>query len=355
MKFLDQAKIYLRSGDGGNGCVSFRREANVPRGGPDGGDGGRGGDVIAECVAGLNTLIDYRYRQHFKADRGADGMGKARYGRGGKDAVLELPAGTQIFAEDNETLIADLTTPGQRVVLLEGGQGGRGNMHFKSSTNQAPRRADSGSEAQEMWVWLRLKLIADAGLVGLPNAGKSTFLSSVSAATPKIADYPFTTLHPALGVVEVDDGSFVLADIPGLIEGAHEGRGLGDRFLGHVERCRVLLHLVDPTMGPDAALEAYRTVRGELEAYGGALTDKVEIVALSKADALGEEELDACRTALAAETDAEVLLVSAVARKGITEALRALRLVIDEARAAERAAQAETAALEADTEEEPVE
>ena len=338
MKFLDQAKIYLRSGDGGNGCVSFRREANVPRGGPDGGDGGRGGDVIAECVPGLNTLIDYRYRQHFKADRGADGMGKARYGRGGRDAVLELPAGTQVFAEDNETLIADLTEPGERIVLLEGGAGGRGNMHFKSSTNQAPRRADSGGEAQEMWVWLRLKLIADAGLVGLPNAGKSTFLSSVSAATPKIADYPFTTLHPALGVVEVDDGSFVLADIPGLIEGAHEGRGLGDRFLGHVERCRVLLHLVDPTLGPDAALEAYRTVRGELAAYGGDLLGKTEVVALSKADAVSPDEIRETAQALRAEVGAEVLNLSAVAHKGTTEALRALRLAIAAAAAEDAAA-----------------
>jgi len=337
MKFLDQAKIYLRSGDGGNGCVSFRREAHVPRGGPDGGDGGRGGDVIAECVPGLNTLIDYRYRQHFKADRGTDGMGKARYGRGGKDAVLELPAGTQIFAEDNETLIADLTEPGERIVLLEGGAGGRGNMHFKSSTNQAPRRADAGGEAQEMWVWLRLKLIADAGLVGLPNAGKSTFLSSVSAATPKIADYPFTTLHPALGVVESDGDSFVLADIPGLIEGAHEGKGLGDRFLGHVERCRVLLHLVDPTLGPDAALEAYRTVRGELAAYGGELDGKTEVVALSKADAVSPDEIQETARALGAEVGAEVLNLSAVAHRGTTEALRALRLAI--AAAAEDAAE----------------
>ncbi|MBO6783883.1 MAG: GTPase ObgE [Alphaproteobacteria bacterium] len=344
MKFLDQAKIYLRSGDGGNGCVSFRREAHVPRGGPDGGDGGRGGDVIAECVPGLNTLIDYRYRQHFKAERGTDGMGKARYGRGGKDVVLELPAGTQIFAEDNETLIADLTAPGERIVLLEGGAGGRGNMHFKSSTNQAPRRADAGGEAQEMWVWLRLKLIADAGLVGLPNAGKSTFLSTVSAATPKVADYPFTTLHPALGVVEVDDGSFVLADIPGLIEGAHEGKGLGDRFLGHVERCRVLLHLVDATQGPEAAVEAYRTVRGELAAYGGDLEGKAEVVALTKADAVSPDEIADTARALGAEVGAPVLQISAVARQGVTEALRALRRVIEEARAAEAAEGAAEAA-----------
>jgi GTP-binding protein len=343
MKFLDQAKVYLRSGDGGNGCISFRREANVPRGGPDGGDGGRGGAVVAECVAGLNTLIDYRYRQHFKGDRGTDGMGKARYGRSGKDAVLQLPVGTQIFAEDNETLIADLTEAGTRVVLIEGGQGGRGNIHFKSSTNQAPRRADPGGEGREMWVWLRLKLIADAGLVGLPNAGKSTFLSAVSAAQPKVADYPFTTLYPVLGVVQSDDETFVLADIPGLIEGAHEGKGLGDRFLGHVERCRVLLHLIDATPGPDAAVAAWRTIRDEIEAYGGGLAGKPEIVSLTKADALGEDDIDACRAALVQAGVDEVRTISSVARTGVTEALRALRAVIDTAKAEEdEAAAAET-------------
>lgn len=332
MKFLDQAKVYLQSGAGGNGCVSFRREANVPMGGPDGGDGGRGGDVIAECVEGLNTLIDFRYQQHFKAARGTDGMGKARYGRSGKDIVLKLPVGTQILAEDNETVIADLIAVGQRVVLLKGGQGGRGNIHFKSSTNQAPRRADTGGESQEMWVWLRLKLIADAGLVGLPNAGKSTFLAAVSAAKPKVADYPFTTLHPALGVVQSDDEAFVLADIPGLIEGAHEGKGLGDRFLGHVERCRVLLHLIDPTLGPEVVVESYKTVRGELEAYGAGLESKPEIVALSKCDALSDEELAACREALAPHVQGEVMQVSAVARRHVPETLRALRLVIEAAR-----------------------
>ena len=332
MKFLDQAKVYLQSGAGGNGCVSFRREANVPMGGPDGGDGGRGGDVIAECVDGLNTLIDFRYQQHFKANRGTDGMGKARYGRGGNDIVLKLPLGTQILAEDNETIINDLIAAGQRVVLLKGGQGGRGNIHFKSSTNQAPRRADSGGESQEMWVWLRLKLIADAGLVGLPNAGKSTFLSAVSAARPKVADYPFTTLHPALGVVQSDDEAFVLADIPGLIEGAHEGKGLGDRFLGHVERCRILLHLIDPTLGPEVALDSYKTVRGELAAYGGGLESKPEIVALSKCDAISEEELDVCRQALAAHVDGTVMSVSAVARNRVIETLRALRLIINATR-----------------------
>jgi GTP-binding protein len=343
MKFLDQAKVYLRAGDGGNGCVSFRREANVPRGGPDGGDGGRGGSVIVECVEGLNTLIDYRYRQHFKAERGRDGMGKARYGASGKDVVLKLPVGTQIFAEDNETLIADLTEVGQRIVLIPGGGGGRGNIHFKSSTNQAPRRAGPGGEGAEMWVWLRLKLIADAGLVGLPNAGKSTFLSAVSAAQPKVADYPFTTLYPVLGVVQSDDNIFVLADIPGLIEGAHEGRGLGDRFLGHVERCRVLLHLIDATAGPEAAVEAYRTVRDELEAYGGGLIGKPEIVALSKCDALAGDDIAACRAALAAEGVAEIHELSSVAQTGVRETLRALQAVIaaaHEAEAAEAGAQA---------------
>ena len=332
MKFLDQAKIFLKSGPGGNGCVSFRREANVPMGGPDGGDGGRGGDVIAVCVEGLNTLIDFRYQQHFKADRGSDGMGKARYGAGGSESILKLPVGTQIFAEDGETLIADLIAVGQRVVLLKGGQGGRGNIHFKSSTNQAPRRADTGGDAEEMWVWLRLKLIADAGLVGLPNAGKSTFLSSVSAAKPKVADYPFTTLHPALGVVESDDEAFVLADIPGLIEGAHEGKGLGDRFLGHVERCRVLLHLVDPTLGPDVAVESYKTIRGELAAYGGGLDEKPEIVALSKSDAVSDEDIEACRKALSAVVKGKIRTLSAVAHKNIIETVRELRLVINTAR-----------------------
>ncbi len=312
--------------------MSFRREANVPMGGPDGGDGGRGGDVIAVCVEGLNTLIDFRYQQHFKADRGSDGMGKARYGAGGSESILKLPVGTQIFAEDGETLIADLIAVGQRVVLLKGGQGGRGNIHFKSSTNQAPRRADTGGDAEEMWVWLRLKLIADAGLVGLPNAGKSTFLSSVSAAKPKVADYPFTTLHPALGVVESDDEAFVLADIPGLIEGAHEGKGLGDRFLGHVERCRVLLHLVDPTLGPDVAVESYKTIRGELAAYGGGLDEKPEIVALSKSDAVSDEDIEACRKALSAVVKGKIRTLSAVAHKNIIETVRELRLVINTAR-----------------------
>ena len=287
MKFLDQAKVYVRSGGGGAGCISFRREKYVEFGGPDGGDGGRGGHVYAEAAPGLNTLIDYRYQQHFKAGRGVHGMGRDRTGASGEDVVLKVPVGTQIFEEDHETLIADLTEEGQRVMLAEGGNGGFGNTRFKSSTNQAPRKANPGGPHEERWIWLQLKLIADAGLVGLPNAGKSTFLASVSAAKPKIADYPFTTLHPNLGVVRAGTDSFVLADIPGLIEGAHEGVGLGIRFLGHIERCRVLLHLIDAVEDDPAA--AYLTVRRELEEYGAGLEGKPEIVALNKCDALDEE------------------------------------------------------------------
>src|SRR6266446_6648913 len=289
MKFLDEAKVYVRSGDGGNGCVSFRREKFIEFGGPNGGDGGKGGDVIVQAVDGLNTLIDYRYQQHFKAKNGGGGMGKDRHGANGDDIVLKVPAGTQVYEEDGETLLADLTDVGQRAVLAKGGNGGFGNSHFKSSTNRAPRHANPGLAGEERTIWLRLKLIADAGVVGLPNVGKSTFLAAVSAAKPKIADYPFTTLHPQLGVVEIDGREFVLADIPGLIEGAHAGAGLGDRFLGHVERCRVLLHLVDGSGGH--AGEAYKTVRGELAAYGGGREEKQEIVALNKADALGPEQL----------------------------------------------------------------
>jgi GTP-binding protein len=289
MKFLDEAKVYIRSGDGGNGCVAFRREKYIEFGGPSGGNGGRGGDVIIEVVDGLNTLIDYRYQQHFKAQKGTNGMGKDRHGANGKSIVLKVPVGTQLFDEDRETLIHDFTELGEKFVLAEGGNGGFGNAHFKSSTNRAPRNANPGQEGEERWIWMRLKLIADAGLVGLPNAGKSTFLSVVSAAKPKIADYPFTTLHPQLGVVDVDGREFVLADIPGLIEGAHEGAGLGDRFLGHVERCRVLLHLVDATC--EHAGKAYKTVRTELDAYEGNLADKIEIVALNKIDAVTAEEL----------------------------------------------------------------
>ncbi len=327
MKFLDQAKIYLKSGDGGPGCTSFRRERNIPRGGPDGGDGGRGGDVIAEAVDGLNTLIDFRYRQHFKAGNGENGKGKQRSGAAGETVTLLVPAGTQILAEDNETLIADLTRPGQRVVLLKGGDGGFGNLHYKSATIRAPRRADPGFPGQDMWVWLRLKLLADAGLVGLPNAGKSTFLAAVTRAKPKIADYPFTTLHPQLGVVYVDEREFVLADIPGLIEGAHEGHGLGDRFLGHIERCGVLLHLVDGTQADVAG--AYHTIRGELEAYDAGLPNKPEIVALNKCDALDDATIKARLAALKKACGQRVFTLSGVTGAGVTPILRALLAAID--------------------------
>src|SRR5215813_12383333 len=288
MKFLDEAKVYIRSGDGGNGCLSFRREKFIEFGGPNGGDGGKGGDVVAVAVDGLNTLIDYRYQQHHTAKNGRGGMGKDRHGANGTDMVMKVPVGTQIYEEDGETLLADLTEVGQRAVLAKGGNGGFGNAHFKSSTNRAPRHANPGQPGEERTIRLRLKLIADAGIVGLPNAGKSTFLAAVSAAKPKIADYPFTTLHPQLGVVGVDSREFVLADLPGLIEDAHEGVGLGDRFLGHVERCRVLLHLVDGT-GEHAGKD-YKTVRHELEAYGHDLADKPEVVALNKADVLDPEQ-----------------------------------------------------------------
>jgi GTP-binding protein len=330
MKFLDQAKIYVKSGDGGAGCMSFRRERNIARGGPDGGDGGRGGDVIVEAVAGLNTLIDYRYRQHFKGGRGEHGKGRQKTGAAGKSVILAVPEGTQIFAEDNETLLADLTEAGQRVVLLDGGRGGFGNLHYKSSVNRAPRRADPGGPGSEMWVWLRLKLLADAGLMGLPNAGKSTFLSAVSRARPKIADYPFTTLAPQLGVVYLDAREFVLADIPGLIEGAHEGQGLGDRFLGHIERCGVLLHLIDGTAVDVAA--AYRTIRAELQAYGAGLTGKREIVGLNKCDVLSEDEIAQRMAALAQETDSPVFALSGATGSGVPEVLRALLKTITKER-----------------------
>jgi GTP-binding protein len=333
MKFLDQAKIHIRSGDGGAGAVSFRREKFIEFGGPDGGDGGRGGDVWAEAVEGLNTLIDYRYQQHFKAGTGTHGMGRNRTGPGGADVVLKVPVGTQIFAEDGETLIADLTETGQRVLLARGGNGGFGNLHFTTSTNRAPRRANPGQEGEERAIWLRLKLIADAGLVGLPNAGKSTFLATVTSAKPKIADYPFTTLHPGLGVVRIDGREFVLADIPGLIEGAHEGAGLGDRFLGHVERCRVLLHLVDGA-GEHAGKD-YKIVRQELEAYGHGLTDKPEIVALSKADALDEATLKEQTARLKRAAKKTPLVLSSASGKGVETALRALLAEVDAARAAD--------------------
>lgn len=336
MKFLDQAKVFVKSGDGGNGCMSFRREKYIEFGGPDGGNGGRGGDVVVECVGGLNTLIDFRYRQHFKAGRGAHGMGKDRTGGRGDDIVVKVPVGTQVLDDDRETVLADMTEEGQRLVLLRGGDGGHGNAHFKSSTNRAPRRTTPGFEGEERWIWLRLKLIADAGLVGLPNAGKSTFLAASSRAKPKIADYPFTTLHPNLGVVYAAGGEFVLADIPGLIEGAHEGAGIGTRFLGHVERCRVLLHLVDGTA--DDVAEAYRTVRDELLAYGAGLEDKVEILALNKCDSLLEEEVEEKREALAqASGQSDVAVISGVAGTGVDGVLQRLWDEIERAKEPEPA------------------
>jgi GTP-binding protein len=340
MKFLDQAKVYVRSGDGGPGSVSFRREKFIEFGGPNGGDGGKGGDVIIECVQNLNTLIDFRYQQHFKAKNGEHGMGSDRHGKNGADVLIKVPPGTQVLAEDNETLLADLTTPGQREIIAKGGNGGFGNAQFKSSTNRAPRHANPGLPGEELTIWLRLKLIADAGIVGLPNAGKSPFLAAVSAAKPKIADYPFTTLHPNLGVVRAGDADFVLADIPGLIEGAHEGAGLGTRFLGHVERTKVLLHLVDAT-GDDVA-EAYRTVRRELKAYGGALDKKKEIVALSKCDALDEAAIAKKSEALKKACRKKPLVLSAVSGLGVKEALFAL--VREIAHAEEKADEDEPAA-----------
>lgn len=340
MKFLDQAKVYLRSGTGGDGCVSFRREKSVEYGGPDGGDGGRGGDVVAECVTGLNTLIDFRYRQHFKAGRGHHGMGRNRTGGAGDDVVLRLPQGIQIRHAETDAVLADLVRPGQRVTLVKGGRGGFGNAHFKSPTNRAPRQMTVADRGEELWVWLRLKLIADAGLIGLPNAGKSTLLAAVSAARPKIGDYPFTTVHPVLGVASVHDEEFVLADIPGLIEGAHRGRGLGDRFLGHIERCAVLIHLVDATMGPEAVVTAYRTVREELSAYGDGLAEKREIVALNKCDAVDEAAVLACGSAIAQACGRVPVHMSAVSRIGLTALLSK---VLQEVRAVREPAATEEA------------
>jgi GTP-binding protein len=331
MKFLDEAKVYVQSGAGGNGCISFRREKFIEFGGPSGGDGGKGGDVVVEAVDGLNTLIDYRYQQHFKAKSGGNGMGKDMHGANGKDVVLKVPVGTQIYEEDGETLLADLTRVGERITLMKGGNGGFGNAYFKSATNQAPRRANPGQPGEERTIRLRLKLIADAGLIGLPNAGKSTFLAAVSAAKPKIADYPFTTLHPQLGVVRVDEREFVLADLPGLIEGAHEGVGLGDRFLGHTERCRVLLHLIDGT-AEDAGAD-YKTVRAELEAYGQGLSDKPEIVALSKADALTPEAIKKQTAKLKKACKKTPVVLSSASGQGVQDVLRALWKYIDQARA----------------------
>jgi len=341
MKFLDQCKIFVRSGDGGGGSVSFRREKFIEYGGPDGGDGGRGGDVWVEAVEGLNTLIDYRFQQHFKAKTGGHGMGQNRHGADGDDVVLRIPVGTQIFEEDRETLIADLTKAGERVLIAGGGNGGFGNAHFKGPVNRAPRHANPGLPGTERWIWLRLKLIADAGLVGLPNAGKSTFLRAVSAATPKVAAYPFTTLHPHLGVVTVSDSErYVVADIPGLIEGAAEGAGLGTRFLGHVERCAVLLHLIDATQ--DGATAAYRTVRREIEDYGEGLADKPELVALNKIDAMTPAEANRKRAALARAIGKDVMLISGVAGLGVRDAVMAIASEIRSQRA-DLAAAAEAA------------
>jgi GTP-binding protein len=331
MKFLDQAKIYLRSGDGGDGVCAFRREKYIEFGGPDGGNGGKGGDIVLEALANLNTLIDFRYTQHFRAAKGGNGAGSDRTGAGAPNVVVQVPLGTQVFAEDKETLLADLDRPGMRITLLRGGDGGFGNTHFKSATNRAPRKVTKGWSGEERWVWLRLKLIADAGLVGLPNAGKSTFLAAVSAARPKIADYPFTTLHPQLGVVRLSMGEeFVLADIPGLIEGAHEGAGLGDRFLGHIERCAVLLHLVDGAAGD--VVQAWRSVREELAAYGGGLADKPELIGLNKADAMTPREASARKTALQKASGRPVMLLSGAGGQNVPEVLRALQNTIHAAR-----------------------
>ncbi|HYL49840.1 MAG TPA: GTPase ObgE [Stellaceae bacterium] len=330
MKFLDQAKIYLKSGHGGAGAVSFRREKFIEFGGPDGGNGGRGGDVVVESVANLNTLIDYRYQQHFKAEGGHHGMGANRSGADGKSLVLRVPVGTQILDEDNENVLLDLKRAGERRVLLKGGDGGFGNTNYKSATNRAPRKAGKGWPGEERWVWLRLKLIADAGLVGLPNAGKSTLLAAVSRAKPKIADYPFTTLKPQLGVVRVHDEEFVLADLPGLIEGASEGTGLGHRFLGHVERCAAILHLIDATL--DDVVGAWRTIRAELEAYGHGLADKTELIALNKADAVPAAEMEKKRKALKRASRREPLVMSAATGADVDKVMQAVAAIVRAAR-----------------------
>lgn len=344
MKFLDEAKIYIRSGDGGAGCVSFRREKNAPEGGPDGGDGGRGSNVIFECVNGLNTLIDFRYQQHFKGSTGIHGMGKQRHGANGKPVIIRVPVGTQVLEEDKETIVADFTEPGQKFLFLKGGNGGWGNIHFKGPFNQAPKHANPGEPGQERWVWLRLKLFSDSGLLGLPNAGKSTFLASVSRAKPKIADYPFTTLTPQLGVVYIDGKEFVLADIPGLIEGAHEGAGLGLRFLGHVERCGILLHLIDGTQ--EDVVGAYKTIRNELAEYSDMLAEKEEVIALNKCDAIPEDEIKAKIKALKKASKKEVFAISAVTRSGVEDVLRRLWVTIEQHRAAQKAASPETIYLD---------
>ncbi|MDE2513042.1 MAG: GTPase ObgE [Alphaproteobacteria bacterium] len=330
MKFLDQAKIYLKSGDGGGGAVSFRREKFIEFGGPDGGNGGRGGDIVVESVANLNTLIDYRYQQHFKAESGHHGMGANRSGADGKSLILRVPVGTQILDEDNANVLLDLKRAGERRVLLKGGDGGFGNTHYKSATNRAPRKAGKGWPGEERWVWLHLKLIADAGLVGLPNAGKSTLLAAVSRAKPKIADYPFTTLKPQLGVVRVHEEEFVLADLPGLIEGASEGTGLGHRFLGHVERCAAILHLIDATL--DDVVGAWRTIRAELEAYGHGLADKTELIALNKADAVPAAEMEKKRKALKRASRREPLVMSAATGAGVDKVMQAVAAIVRTAR-----------------------
>jgi GTP-binding protein len=335
MQFIDEAKIFVKSGDGGAGCMSFRREAHTPKGGPDGGDGGKGGDVILECVAGLNTLIDFRYTQHFKAQKGDHGKGRQKHGLNGDDILIKVPVGTQVFLEDGETLVLDFVKVGQRFVLNKGGDGGQGNARFKSSTNQAPRKHTPGFMGEEMWVWLKLKLLSDVGLVGLPNAGKSTFLSSVSRAKPKIADYPFTTLKPKLGVALIDGSEFVVADIPGLIEGAHEGKGLGHRFLKHVERCGVILHLLDGT--EDDLVENHKTIRGELSKYSQKLFEKQEIVAINKCDALDDDEAEEKRKLLEKETGEKVHIISAVTGENIKDVLRELMSEVKEFRSEEEA------------------
>lgn len=330
MKFLDEAKIFVSSGKGGDGCVSFRREKFVPEGGPDGGNGGRGGDIIFEAAENLNTLIDFRYQQHFKAKKGENGKGSSRAGRASDPIIIKVPVGTEILDEDGVEVLADMSKNGQRLVFLRGGDGGFGNEHYKTSTNQAPRKALPGFPGEERWVWLRLKLIADAGIVGKPNAGKSTFLASTSAAKPKIADYPFTTLHPQLGVVKIDDYSFVLADIPGLIEGAHQGVGLGTKFLAHIERCNVLLHLIDITS--EDVVGDYNTIRAELAEYGHGLAEKPEIIALNKADAVDAETAEEKRAELQKATGVKVLVISAASRQNIIDALRAIWREISTAR-----------------------
>ncbi len=322
MKFLDQAKIHIKAGDGGSGCTSFRREAYIEFGGPDGGNGGRGGSVIAICVDGLNTLIDFRYKQHFRAKVGRSGAGRNKTGSSGDDTILHLPVGTQVLEEDQSTLITDLTEVGQSVVLAAGGDGGFGNAHYKTSTNRSPRKSLPGWPGTEKSIWLRLKLIADTGIIGLPNAGKSTLLSTVTRARPKIADYPFTTLYPGLGVAYLNGKELILADIPGLIKGAHQGHGLGDRFLGHIERCKVLLHLIDGTQ--ENPIKAYQTIRSELNAYGGGLNEKEEIIAVTKIDTLDDKSAESIALLLTEETGQSVHLVSSVAKKGLVSVIESL-------------------------------